>query len=102
MSAGHTPIACQLTCATFDSLEAGIATAEPDARTGAAFVNLDTRVLAALISPAHRTAPELLWALKYVLRQLADGDNPELDKDGDEIDPFERARAVVAKAEGRP
>ena len=46
-------------------------------------------------------APELLEALEYVVRQLADGDNPELDEYGDEIDPFERARAAIAKAEGR-
>jgi hypothetical protein len=45
-------------------------------------------------------APELLEALQYVVCQLADGDEPELDGDGDEIDPFERARTAIAKATG--
>jgi hypothetical protein len=52
----------------------------------------DARLIAA--------APELLEALRYVVCQLADGDEPELDGDGDEIDPFERARAAIAKATG--
>ena len=51
--------------------------------------------------PLFAAAPELLEALEYAVRQLADGDNPELDEYGDEIDPFERARAAIAKAEGR-
>ncbi len=62
-----------------------------DARTPAQEAN--ARLLAA--------APELLAAATYAVQQLADGDDPELDDDGEEIDPFERLRAAIAKAEGR-
>lgn len=43
---------------------------------------------------------DLLDAAEYAVRQLADGEDPEIDDDGDEIDPFERLREVIARAKG--
>lgn len=45
-------------------------------------------------------APELLAAAMYAVDQLAEGNDPDLDADGDEIDPFERLRAAILKATG--
>lgn len=41
---------------------------------------------------------EALEALEYLVAQLADGEEPDVDDDGDEIDPIENARAILAKA----
>lgn len=45
-------------------------------------------------------APELLEAAMYAVQQLAEGEEPDFDADGEEIDPFERLRAAIAKATG--
>lgn len=45
-------------------------------------------------------APELLAAAIYAVQQMADGDEPEIDDDGDEVEPFARLRAAISKARG--
>lgn len=44
--------------------------------------------------------PELLEALEYIIDQFAEGNDPRVDDDGDEVDPLENARAAIAKARG--
>lgn len=43
---------------------------------------------------------DLLAAAIYAVQQLADGDEADIDSDGDEICPFERLCAAIAKARG--
>lgn len=45
-------------------------------------------------------APALLEAAIYAVQQLADGDIPDHDENGEDNDPFERLREVIAKATG--
>lgn len=44
-------------------------------------------------------APAMLEAMRLVIG-MADGDNAPLDEFGDEICPFERCRAILARIEG--
>jgi hypothetical protein len=45
-------------------------------------------------------APDLLEAAQYAIAYLADADDAEYDDEGEEICPFERLRAAIAKATG--
>lgn len=47
----------------------------------------------------RRVNAELLAAAIYAVDQLCEGEDPDLDADGDEIDPFERLRDAIRKAQ---
>ena len=61
----------------------------------------DAIAVGCLIGDAHlfAAAPELMEALELVV-EMVDGKEPRLDANGDEICPFETARAAIAKARG--
>lgn len=52
----------------------------------------DARLIAA--------APEMLDALEYAVADMAYGEEPALDQDGQEFDPFKKMRAAIARAKG--
>lgn len=48
----------------------------------------------------QRERDQAVDALEYIIDQFAEGNDPLLDEDGDEIDPLEKARATLAAIEG--
>jgi hypothetical protein len=92
----HTPEACSISDVTIDGLKNAIANASHDKRTGAAFVNIDTRVLAALIAPVRNAAPELLAALADMVEMATHHAMPEDER----LIILRAARTALAKARG--
>lgn len=90
----HEP--CQILPETIDVLRASITASIPHNRTGAAYVSLDTRVLAALIQPERVAAPQLLAALRDMLTAFDDA-----GWTGNAKAACDNARAAIARAEGR-
>lgn len=88
------PVAIDLKPYTFDALQDAIDNAKPDPRTGAAFVNIDTRVLAALIALERREAPAML----AVLREIKGLATWHSAKAKGEI--YARASAILARIDG--
>lgn len=97
------PVAIELKPYTFDALQEAIDSALPEF-SGAAFVRIDTRVLAALIAPERREAPAMLEAL----RDFATHPLPYCETDAEKLarlDDFMRkvrsdARAILARIDG--
>lgn len=46
-------------------------------------------------------SPKLLRAAIYAVMQMAEGDDPELDEEGEEICPFALLREAIAEATGQ-
>ena len=70
--------------------------------------SIEAKYLSAVTEPAstdtlarlQRERDRAVDALEYIIDQFAEGNDPLLDEDGDEIDPLEKARATLAAIEG--
>lgn len=101
----HTPVPANVSAVTIEALRRAIANAKPDPRTGAAFVNIDTRVLAALIDPVQNEAPAMLESLKEmaaVARCISGSFALRGEYGWDKHDEAElnKAQAILARIEG--
>lgn len=103
--AEHKPVPANVSGVTIAALQRAIANAKPDTRTGAAFVNVDTRVLAALIDPVQNEAPAMLESLKEmvaVARCISGSFALRGEYGWDKHDEAElnKAQAILARIEG--